>query len=108
MQREKFLTGLTAVIGFLTLAVVLAYHRAVDGDLWARLAVGAEIYQHHDVWRHDVFAFTPTLPQWIDHEWGAGVIFFALLKWFGPGALLLFKIGTAWAALGVCLAADWN
>jgi len=105
MQREKFLTALTAGIGFLTLAVVLAYHRAVDGDLWARLAVGANFFQHHAVWRHDVFAFTPTLPQWIDHEWGAGVIFFALLKWFGPGALLLFKIGTAWAALGVCLAA---
>ena len=105
MQREKFLTWLTAVIGFLAFAVVLAYHRVVDGDLWARLAVGAGFFRYHAVWRHDLFAFTPTLPQWIDHEWGAGVIFFALLKWLGPGALLLFKIGAAWAALIMCLAA---
>lgn len=105
MQREKFLTGLTAVIGLLAFAVVLAYHRVVDGDLWARLAVGAGFFRYHAVWRHDLFAFTPTLPQWIDHEWGAGVIFFALLRWFGPGALLLFKIGAAWAALIMCLAA---
>ena len=75
MQREKFLTRLTAAIGLLALGVVLAYHRVVDGDLWARLAVGAEFFKNHTVWRHDVFAFTPTLPQWIDHEWGAGVIF---------------------------------
>ena len=109
MQREKFLAGLTAIIGFLAFAVVLAYFRVVDGDLWARLAVGAAFFRRHAVWDHDVFAFTPTLPRWIDHEWGAGVIFFALLKWFGPGSLLLFKIGTACAALFICLAAArWN
>ena len=105
MRNNKLLTLATAVVGLLTFGIVLAYHRIVDGDLWARLAAGAAFLHNGHVLRHDVFAFTPTLPEWIDHEWGAGVIFFALLQWFGPTSLMLFKIGTAIAALAACLAA---
>lgn len=105
MERGKLLTGLTLAIGFCTFAVVLAYHRVVDGDLWARLAAGAAVWHGHGVLRHDLFAFTPTLPEWIDHEWGTGVIFFGLLQWLGPVGLMLFKIAAALLAIGFCFAA---
>ena len=55
--------------------------------------------------RHDPFAFTPTLPEWIDHEWGAGVVFFALLNWFGPVSLMVLKVAVAVGASAACIAA---
>ena len=103
MRSDKLLAAATLVVGAFAFAVVLAYHRVVDGDLWARLAVGAQVWRTGSLMRHDVFAFTPTLAEWIDHEWGAGVIFFGLLNAFGPVSLMLLKIVTACAALVLCL-----
>ena len=105
MRRDNLLAMLTMLVGGFAFAVILAYHHIVDGDLWARLAVGAHAWKTGSVMRHDVFAFTPTLPDWIDHEWGAGVVFFGLLKAFGPASLMVLKIVTACAALVVCLVA---
>jgi hypothetical protein len=96
---------LAAVFGLFSFTVVLAYHHMADGDLWARLAVGAAVWKDGAIPRVDTYAFTPVLSAWVDHEWGAGVLFFSLLKWFGPSALMLLKMVTALAALLVCLAA---
>jgi hypothetical protein len=106
VRSERFFVAVSLVLGAFAFAVVLACHRVVDGDLWARLAVGAHVWKTGALMRHDVFAFTPTLPEWIDHEWGAGVLFFALLNWFGPASLMIFKIGAALGALAVCIAAS--
>jgi hypothetical protein len=106
MRNERWFVAVSLVLGAFAFGVVLAWHRVVDGDLWARLAVGAHVWKTGTVMRHDVFAFTPTLPQWIDHEWGAGVVFFAMLNWFGPASLMIFKIGAALGALAVCIAAS--
>jgi hypothetical protein len=103
MRSDKERAIATLIVGVFAFAVVLAYHRIVDGDLWARLAVGAHAWRTGSLMRHDVFAFTPTLPEWIDHEWGAGVIFFGLLSAFGPASLMLLKIVTACAAILFCL-----
>ena len=105
MRSDKLLAMAALIVGVFAFAVVLAYHRIVDGDLWARLAVGAHVWRTGSLMRHDVFAFTPTLPEWIDHEWGAGVIFFGLLNAFGPASLMLLKITTACAAVLLCLVA---
>ena len=113
MRSDKERAIATLIVGFFAFAVVLAYHRVVDGDLWSRLAVGAHAWRTGSLMRHDVFAFTPTLPEWIDHEWGAGVIFFGLLNAFGPASLMLLKIVTACTAIFLCLFAarcngtDW-
>ncbi len=106
MRNEKWFVAVSLVLGAFAFAVVLADHHAIDGDLWARLAVGAHVWKTGTVMRHDVFAFTPTLPQWIDHEWGAGLLFFAMLNWFGPASLMVFKISIALGALAVCIAAS--
>ncbi len=103
MRSDKERVTATLIVGVFAFAVVLAYHHVVDGDLWARLAVGAQAWRTGGLMRHDVFAFTPTLPEWIDHEWGAGMIFFGLLNAFGPASLMLLKIVTACAAVLLCL-----
>ena len=101
MRREKIFVAGAIALGLFAFAVVLAYHQIADGDLWARLAVGRHFFATGGVIRQDVFAFTPTLPEWIDHEWGAGVIFYAL--W--PVGLMALKIVAGCATLGVAVIA---
>jgi hypothetical protein len=80
-----------ALLGIFSLATYLAAHHVADGDLWAKLALGASVWLRGELFRHDVFAFTPVLPKYIDHEWGSGVIFFGALRFAGSGGLMLLK-----------------
>src|SRR5579871_3901138 len=106
MRSERWLVVISLVLGAFAFAVLLACHPVIDGDLWARLTVGAHVWKTGSVMRHDSFAFTSTFPTWIDHEWGSGVLFFALLKWFGPTSLMNFKIVAALGALATAIAAS--
>jgi hypothetical protein len=90
-SQSRFLQGLIVLLGVFALAVVLAFHNITDGDLWAKLAIGSRLWNTGHLLRHDVFAFTPTLPQYIDHEWGAGVVFYTLLQWFGSSSLVVLR-----------------
>ncbi len=40
----------------------------------------------------DPFAFTPTLPKWIDHEWLSGLIFYVFSQGLGDAGLVLLKL----------------
>jgi hypothetical protein len=91
-------------LGVFSFVISLTYHNIADGDLWARLAQGASIWKTGSLIYKDIFAFTPVLPEWVDHEWGSGLIFFSLLRLFGPESLLILKIITALAALGFAVA----
>lgn len=83
--------------------IVLGRFNIADGDLWAKLALGADVFVTGHLPGIDRFAFTPVLPRYIDHEWGAGVVFFAFLKWFGADSLLALKILLSFMGLAACL-----
>jgi hypothetical protein len=104
-SQSRFVQGLIGLLGVLAFCVVLAFHNITDGDLWAKLAIGSSLWNSGHLLRHDVFAFTPTLPKYIDHEWGAGVAFYALLHWFGPSSLILIRMVLA---LGLLALGFWN
>jgi hypothetical protein len=91
-SQSRFYQALIVLLGLFALAVVLAFHNITDGDLWAKLAIGSSLWNSGHLPRHDLYAFTPTLPQYIDHEWGAGVVFYALLQWFGPSSLIVLRM----------------
>jgi hypothetical protein len=95
---------LTIFFGIFSFAVVLAAHHISDSDLWGKLAIGAHFWHFGTVPEHDTFAFTPVLPHYIEHEWGAGTIFFGVLKFFGPGGLMALKILLAFGAMLAALA----
>lgn len=101
---EKFLHRLTFFLGIFSFVVVLAAHHIADGDLWAKLALGAHVWKFGAVPATDMFAFTPVLPVYVDHEYGAGTIFFGALKFFGPAGLMLLKIVLGFGALLAALA----
>lgn len=104
-SQSRYGQGLIVGLGLFAFASILASHHITEGDLWAQLAIGASVWEHGHLLRHDIFAFTPTLPEWIAHEWGAGVVFYGLLKAFGPGSLMLLKLALAFGALAFAFAA---
>lgn len=101
-------------LGTACFSVLLAAHNIADGDMWARLAVGAEVWLRGALPLRDQYAFTPTLPYYVDHEWGAGLVFYGVLRLVGPGGLMALKIllalGAMFAALGAArrLGTNWN
>jgi hypothetical protein len=101
--KNRLVVGLCVLLGGAAYAAVLACFNIADGDLWARLAAGAAVIHTGAPFPRDVFAFTPVLTEWIDHEWGAGVVFYSLLRWCGPLSLLWAKIIMALAALALAL-----
>jgi hypothetical protein len=98
-----FVPALAALLGIISFGVLLTSRHIADGDLWAKLALGAHVWKMGTLPHHNVFAFTPVLPEYVDHEWGAGTIFFGLLKFFGPASLMWLKIVLAFGALGAAL-----
>ena len=102
---DRIMRGLAVVLGFFSFGVVLAAHNITDGDLWNKLAIGAHVWKYGTLPMHDTFAFTPVLPRYIEHEWGAGTIFFCALKFFGPAGLMTLKIMLAFGALAAATAA---
>jgi hypothetical protein len=95
-------------LGSFAFACILAFHNIAEGDLWAKLAIGASIWEQGHLLSRDVFAFTPTLPHYVDHEWGTGFLLYTLLKFPGPPALMLLKMALALGALGFAFAAGWR
>jgi len=62
-----------------------------DLDVWARMAVGKLVLELGHVNYQDIFAYTPTKSLWVDHEWGSGVVFFAIADALGQRGLLLLR-----------------
>jgi hypothetical protein len=71
------------------------FHEA-DEDVWGRMAAGRLTLSEGRVPTKDVFAYVPTKPLWIDHEWLSGVVFQLVHRAWGGAGLLLLR-----AALGV-------
>lgn len=75
----------------------------VDGDLWHEMALAREIVNSGRVPWTDQFAYTPTLPLVVHHEWGAGLVAYVLALTAGSGGILILKYllaaVTAWIAV---------
>ena len=62
----------------------------LDFDLWARLIAGMGVVDGGHVLTQDMLSYTP-VHTWFDHEWGSGVVFYTVLKYFGENALLILQ-----------------
>src|SRR5215831_6936900 len=102
-RSEVRVLALASVLGLFSFGIILAAHNITDADLWAKLALGAHVWKYGSLPQHDSFAFTPTLPEYVDHEWGAGTIFFGLLKFLGPSALMWLKILLAFGTVAMAV-----
>ncbi|HWR52128.1 MAG TPA: hypothetical protein VN428_13540 [Bryobacteraceae bacterium] len=75
----------------------------VDGDLWHEMALAREIVTSGHVPWVDQFAYTPTLPVVVHHEWGAGVVAYLLAVSFGAPGILMLKYLLAAAAAVIAI-----
>src|SRR3990172_7873500 len=82
-------------LSFYAAAFLFTFHEA-DEDLWGRMAAGRLTMSEGRVPEKDVFAYVPTKPLWVDHEWLSGVVFYEIHRAFGGTGLLALR-----AALGV-------
>ena len=64
-----------------------------DFDLFARLIVGERFVEQGILPYHDFLSYTPT-HNWYDHEWGSGVVFYLVLKYFKAFGFLMFQAVT--------------
>jgi hypothetical protein len=86
LKQVLFYCSLLTVVFILTFLT-----HTPDYDFWARLAVGSIFFQTGSVPQHDIFSYVPTKALWIDHEWGASVIFYGAAKFLGVWGIFLLK-----------------
>src|SRR3970040_2385420 len=76
-------------LSFYAAAFLFTFHEA-DEDLWGRMAAGRLTMSEGRVPEKDVFAYVPTKPLWVDHEWLSGAVFYEVHRaWGGTGLLAL-------------------
>jgi hypothetical protein len=66
-----------------------------DLDNWHEMALIRESIAAGRLVKTDIFAYTPTLHQLIDHEWGAGALLYFTVKAFGGWAIVALKFAIA-------------
>jgi hypothetical protein len=78
----------------------------VDLDVWHEMALIRESLAAGHLLTQDRFAYTPTVSPMVDHEWGAGVILYALASAGGswPVVVLKYLLALATAALALTVA----
>ena len=81
----------------------LISYNFVDIDIWHQMALIRESLAAGHLLKVDVYAYTPTIRPWVDHEWGAGAIAYFLTTWIGSRSILLLKFAAALGTLWVCL-----
>lgn len=87
---KRYVWFLFYLILFLLILAFCFSAEIFDFDLWARLIAGMGVIDAHQVLKSDFLSYTPT-HIWYDHEWGSGVVFYFLLKHFGPYSLIFLQ-----------------
>ncbi len=68
------------VLSMITTSAFLSNN--IDPDFWARILQGDAFWKLGQIFKTDIFSYTPT-HVWLDHEWGASVLFSFILNHFG-------------------------
>jgi hypothetical protein len=92
-----------------TLLVYAWYFRQLairddDPDVWGRLAMGRQLVAAGRIVHEPTFAYTPTWPTWVDHEWLTGLIFYGVHGAFGEPGLIALKASLGLVVLTAVLA----
>lgn len=87
----KYLSGLILGLSFYLFFITLFNRSLADYDLWGYLSFGHVFWEEGFFPYQDVFAYTPTNPLWVYHEWLTGVVFWELIKYLGPASLQLLR-----------------
>src|SRR3989338_175373 len=73
----------------------------VDPDLWGHLFFGREILQNSGLPTRNLYSYTAPEHPWINHEWLAEVVFYAVFYLFGSAGLILVKVAVGAAIVWI-------
>ena len=77
----------------------------VDPDLWHEMALAREILSLGRMPLADSYAYTPTIYPVVHHEWGTGLVLYAVTQLAGGPGLLALKYALTFGTLFWTLAA---
>ena len=89
IMKKFWIVMFFVAVAFLVF-IISANANNFDFDLWARLIAGMGVVDGHQVLKADFLSYTPT-HVWYDHEYGSGVVFYLILKYFGGYGLIIFQ-----------------
>lgn len=75
-----------------TSAVYFFSFVTADPDLWGHIKFGQDLWHAKGLVRADPYSFTAYGQPWINHEWLAELIFFAVYRYLGDAGLLFGKL----------------
>ena len=78
-------------IGFYLLFIFLFSRTIADYDMWGYLSFGRILWENGYFPYQDIFAYTPTKPLWVYHEWLTGVILYPIMKYLGSAGIQLLR-----------------
>jgi hypothetical protein len=85
----RFLRTKRVLVAILVLGLfAMAARPVTDPDVWWHLKTGQLILQYHHVLHTDPYSSTRAGHAWIDHEWLAEVLMFAVYRWLGYAGLI--------------------
>ena len=90
-EDRKGSTVLCLSVLFSSLLYFFSYPE-VDPDLWGHLFFGKQILEGGNLPSQNLYSYTAPEYPWINHEWLAEVVFYALFRFFGSPGLILFKV----------------
>ncbi len=87
-----------------TVIYLFLLNNTAHPDLWGRMAVGA-LYEYNDGTfpHHDVFSYTAPNSLDFNHEWGAGMLYYWLVKIGGSASLFWLQVVLYSATLAMAL-----
>jgi hypothetical protein len=94
--------------GTLVLFALWAINPVPCSDLWWQMKTGELIWTERAIPSTDRFSFMAVGRPWIIQEWATEVLFFLLYTKLGSWALVVFKMLTFAAAMGLGMAAAWT
>src|SRR5690242_14156198 len=91
LERQRQILRFLIPVGLIAMFAARISGTSIDLDIFHGMALIREGINVGHIPLHDVFAYTPTLPLCVHHEWGAGVIAFFVSTLFGSSGLLVLR-----------------
>ena len=90
--------GLLFLMAFMGYCLWLALRPIASDDIWWMLKTGQLILEQKTIFHQDIFSFTATAQEWINHEWLTCIMFYLLYSAGGFTALLILKLSVILAS----------
>jgi hypothetical protein len=74
---------------------------SADPDLWGHVRFGEDLWRTGRIVREDIYSYLSGDQLWINHEWLAEAIFYAVFAGAGPTGLIVFKSCLSLLVVGI-------